>query len=171
MAFPHWILLLVLTTLAGCGGGEAEKEPPPPPTLVNVSILATVDINPDGLDRPSPVVFRVFELKDVANFESADFFALYEKASDTLGGDLVRKQEFILVPGEVKTLHFKAEDETRFLAVFAAFRNLEAARWRAHAEIPRTMTTDVNVRVEGTRLTLNATQKPSAVETVEKKDD
>jgi hypothetical protein len=30
------------------------------------------------------------------------------------------------------------------------------------------MTTDVNA---GTRLTLNATHKPSAIETVEKKDD
>ena len=40
------------------------------------------------------------ELKSLAAFNSADFFSIYDKESETLGGDLNGKEELRLKPGE-----------------------------------------------------------------------
>lgn len=158
MPFPRFLLVLVFASLIGCGA-EDVKEPPPPPTLVEFTIIAGANLNPDASHRASPVLFRIYELRDLANFNGADFFALYEKEQEAIGGDLLRKQELTLVPGETKTLSFEVEDDTRFLAVFAAFRNLEAAQWRASTPIPRAQTTVVDVKLDHTAITLTAAQK------------
>lgn len=162
MSFSPWIVLPVLVCLVGCGGPEVKEEPappPPPPTQVELGITATPGVNPDSAGRASPLLFRVYELKDLAAFDGAGFFALYGKEQETLGGDLVRKEEFMLAPGETKRLEFEADAATRHLAVFAAFRDLETARWRASAVIPRNRTTVVEVQLKGNEIVMNAQQK------------
>ena len=165
MSLPYWIFpLIALAWLTGCGSEEVKKEPPPPPpppTRVELIIKADPDINPDAQNRASPLLLRVYELKDLGSFNAADFFALYGKDRETLGGDLVRKQEFTLVPNDTKNLGFDVDASAKFLAVFAAFRDLEAARWRASTDIPPAQTTVIAIQASGTQITLSTAQKPA----------
>lgn len=123
-------MVAVLVVVAACG-----SKPPPPP-LLKGDIKVDKRVNPDGSGRPSPVVLRVYELKSLSAFNTADFFALFEKEGETLGGDLLGREEFQLDPGETRAYQRQLQPDTKFIGVVAAFRDLERARWRQTAPLP-----------------------------------
>jgi len=85
-------ILVSLATLSACGTAK--------PPLLKITVSADEASNPDLKGRASPVVVRVFELKSLAGFNSADYFSLYDKESEILGADLIGKEELHLKPGE-----------------------------------------------------------------------
>lgn len=123
----------VLMLLDACASGPP---PPPPPLSVKVHLQASTDINPDGSGRASPLVVRVYELRQDVAFRDADFFALYDHEKQTLAADLVSSQEYQLRPGESRDFDFKADPQMHFLMVAAAYRDLRNAQWRAGYELP-----------------------------------
>ena len=136
-----WLVrLLSLSCGAALAVGCASKIPPPPPTstptLLRGTITADPGTNPDRVGRPSPVVVRVYELKSLGAFNDADFFSLYEKDQETLGGELVTREEYDLRPAETRKYERQLQPDTKFIGVVAAFRDLENSRWRQAAPIP-----------------------------------
>lgn len=99
--------------------------------MLTIEFQAAANINPTTGGRPSPVVVRVYELKATAPFEAADFVTLFEKDQAALGADVVVRDEFVLSPGEAKTIRREMNPDSKFVAVMAGFRDLERARWRA----------------------------------------
>lgn len=97
--------------------------------MLLLDVQAATNVNPDARGRPSPVVLRIYELRSAAPFETADFVTLYEKDMSLLGAEIVVRDEFVLAPGEKKTVRRVAGD-SKFLAAMAAFRDLERAHWR-----------------------------------------
>ncbi|MBS1211625.1 MAG: type secretion lipoprotein family [Proteobacteria bacterium] len=156
-----FVFLASSLMLSGCGlfGGTEEPPPPPAPTMVEMRIETSKDANPGTEGSGSPLLIRVYELKGPVNFKNADFFALYEMEDSALASDLIRKSEIVMRPGETRTLEFKADDATEFVGVFAAFRQLDTAQWRALAAVPPHRTTTVDVKVAGTQLKLESVQK------------
>jgi type VI secretion system protein VasD len=124
------------------------------PPLVRGSITVDGRVNPDVNGRPSPVVVRVYELKSLAAFNDADFFALFEKEAETLGGDLVGREEFQLDPGERRPYQRQLQPDTRFIGVAAAFRDLERARWRQASPVPARRTVDISLGLEARAVTV-----------------
>ncbi|KIG09302.1 putative lipoprotein [Caballeronia concitans] len=141
------------------------KSPPPPPapTIVRISVNALDGVNPDHTGRPSPVVVRVYELKTTAAFDSADFFTLYGKDQATLGGDLNAKNEFLLKPGESRSVEQTVQPGTKFVGVMAAYRDIERSRWRITEPVPPNQTTVMNVRVDAADVSIAAQAVPAAV--------
>jgi len=115
----------VALALLACASG------PPKPAEVAGTIQASAQINPSTSKRPSPLMLRVYELKSVAVFNSADFMSLYQRDRAELGADLLAREEFVLVPGEAKTFAKTLAPDTRFLGVVAAYRDVEHAKWRS----------------------------------------
>ena len=109
-------------TIFGC----AKPSTPPKPRALVLDVQASSTINPDWRGRPSPVVVRIYELRSAAPFETADFVSLYEKDRSVLGAEIVARDEFVLSPGESKSIRREA-GESKFLAVMAAFRDLARA--------------------------------------------
>jgi type VI secretion system protein VasD len=118
-------LVAALVALTGCSSG---------PAVLKAEVVAAAQVNPDNRKRPSPVVVRVYELKATTAFDSADFVSLFEKEQAVLGPDLVLREEFVLRPGETKTINKTLSPDTRFIGVLAAFRELERSRW--HVAVP-----------------------------------
>lgn len=163
LSFPACFLLLGACGLFAAAPPPAPPAPvqqaplPPPPTAATLKIETAEDINPSASGQPSPVLVRVYELKSMANFDGADFFALYEKDAQILGAELARKQEFVLKPGESRTLAIEPQsDETRFIALFAAFRRLDAARWRVAVPLQLHRAQTLQARIQGSQLSLEA---------------
>jgi len=121
------LLASSLALLVGCSSG---------PTLVQGTIKAEPAVNPDRGGRPSPIVVRVYELKAVAAFNGADFFALYDKEQETIGGDLVGREEFLLQPSESRQYRRQFQPDTKFIGVIGAYRDLEQSRWRQVMPVP-----------------------------------
>jgi len=120
------LLLGLALLVASCAA------PPPKPvvTPVSMKLQASNDVNPDARGRASPLTVRVYVLKAPGPFEGADFFSLYDKDQATLGAELVQREEILLKPGESRTLEFTLQPDAKNIAVLAAYRDLERARWR-----------------------------------------
>jgi type VI secretion system protein VasD len=99
-------------------------------------------------------VVRVYELKSVAAFNSADFFSLYDKEQETLGGELVGREEFQLQPAEKRQYRRQLQPDTKFIGVVGAFRDLEQSRWRQAAPVPAKGSATLTIGIQARAITL-----------------
>ena len=121
------MLACAVALAVGCGSS---------PPLLRGAITVDPNVNPDRAGRPSPIVVRVYELKSVAAFNGADFFALFENEQATLSSELVGREEFQLQPAETREYRRQLQPDTKFIGVVGAFRDLEQARWRQAVPVP-----------------------------------
>lgn len=149
--------------LLGCAS-EPPVEPPPPPTIVNLEIVASDNLNADSNGNGAPVMMRIYELSGASNFNATDFFALFNDDSAALGADLERKQDFLLKPGETKKLSIKPDEEVTSLGFFAAFRQLDTARWRAIVPVQPHQTQSYLVKLVDNQLTVEMAQLQSVAQ-------
>ena len=117
------VALSVVLALGACGGGPRQADP----TTISITLRASKDVNAGGL----PIVVRVYELKTVGGFESADFFSLYDDEQATLGSDLLAREQLDIRPDSARDLVRKADPSAQYLGVLAAFRDIDEARWKS----------------------------------------
>jgi type VI secretion system protein VasD len=137
----------LLAGLTACGGG-------PKPVMLRATMDVQPAVNPDSRGRPSPVVVRVYALKSLAAFNSASFFSLYGKDKETLGAELIDSEELQLMPGDKREFQKEYPPETRYVAVFAAFRDVEHAHWRDSIALDTQKAVKVQIRVENTSVSI-----------------
>lgn len=153
----HWVhVMLVNLCLMGCTSNPPVQPPPPPPTVINLQFESAANLNADSRGNGAPVMLRVYELREQSNFNTADFFALFNNEKATLGGDLLRKQELLLQPGETKTLSLSPDDAAQSVGFFAAFRALDTAKWRALVDVKAHQTQTIHLKLDNNQLLLNA---------------
>jgi type VI secretion system protein VasD len=102
----------------------------PDPTLLDLTLTASADLNPDLTNRPSPMVIKLVELKSHTTFENADYFALSANTKSALGPDYVAEEVMPVRPGEIKKFKLRLHLESRFIGVLAEYRALDKAIWR-----------------------------------------
>ncbi|CAN5334100.1 type VI secretion system lipoprotein TssJ [soil metagenome] len=104
----------------------------PKPTTLDLSLVASEQLNPTVQRRPSPAMVRYFELKNSAGFESADYNGLFDGDKDklTLNTDLVDRKEFFMKPGETVPIVKELAPGTTAIGVAVGFRALDRAAWR-----------------------------------------
>lgn len=145
----RWSVLPVVCSLVlavGCGASR--------PPVIRGAIKADPATNPDMRGRPSPVLVRVYELKSVGAFNSADFFSLFEKEHEALGSDLLAREEYQLQPDETRPYQRQLQLDTKFIGVAAAFRDLEHARWRNTAAVPAKRSATLTIGIEASAVTV-----------------
>jgi type VI secretion system protein VasD len=99
-------------------------------TKLVLNIEASIGVNPDTSLRPSPIKVRIYELKDPGAFAEADYFSLETTDKITLAADMLAKDEFILRPGESRTIERKSNAQTTAIGVLAGYRDLPNSTWR-----------------------------------------
>ena len=117
-----------------------------------MSFFVGSDVNPDMSGRPSPVIVRTYELKSLVAFNGADFFSMFEREKDSIGGDLVARDEWALTPGNNRQVIKNLQKETRYVGVVAAFRDLDRAQWRGATLILPNQTSRVEIRLDRNEL-------------------
>jgi len=137
------LLLLTMIFLSGC---QAVYATFPPSTQLHFRVAA--DINPDAEGRPSPVIIKVYELASKTVFENQDFFALYDNPEAILRTDLLKKDELVFEPGQRSEYKMALQPATKAVAVVAAYRDIEGARWRAVVDVKPTGYDDFYVYVD-----------------------
>lgn len=123
------LVLCVVVFVSGCAST------PKPRTFVG-QITVAPNVNPDYEGRASPVVVRIYQLKSVAVFNEADFFSLYDEGQSILGADLIAVEERELQPGIRYDYSADVDPEAAYIAVIAAFRDIEKAQWRVITALP-----------------------------------
>jgi type VI secretion system protein VasD len=114
---------LMALGLAGCSST-------PKGGTLRAELQAAANLNPSVSLRPSPLTLRLYELKSATAFNQADFMSLFQGDQAALGADLLAREELVLQPGEKRPYNRQLNADTRFVGLFAAYRNLEQARWR-----------------------------------------
>ena len=148
----------VMSFLFVVGCASAPKATPPPPqsaepTAVKVSFHAQPNVNPDSSGRPSPIVVKFYELKSTAAFDAGDFFSIFDNEQKTIGVGLLDSDVLQLRPGETFEFERTFKTDTRYLAVIAAFRDIEHSRWRATLPIAsKEKISRVVIQLDGNRI-------------------
>jgi type VI secretion system protein VasD len=132
--------LALLAGIASCS-----PPPPPPPTIVNLTVSASPGVNPTASGQAAPIVIRVYQLASPTAFEQAEFFQLFNQDQAFLKTDLIKRDDFLLAPGQTKTATLTPTDQVKALGVLAAYRDFQHATWRATVPIPPHQTTNVTV--------------------------
>ncbi|MGR8931742.1 MAG: type VI secretion system lipoprotein TssJ [Gammaproteobacteria bacterium] len=140
--------------LTGCAG-EPAAPTPLPPTLVNVQVDCGTNVNPGNDGAASPVMLRLYELREPSSFKTADFFDLFNDDKAVLAGDLAQKSEMLLKPGETKSLTIQPDSTVHSFGAFAAFRQLDDAQWRGVVEVTEHQTQTVNIKLDRNRLSMD----------------
>lgn len=127
--------VLMALTLAMVLPSRAQFSYPREQTKLDITIAADAGLNPDDKGRAAPILVRIYELKSEGTFESADYFSLNANDKSVIGSDLLVRDEFILRPGDVKTLRRKSHPDLAAIGVIAGYRELAQADWRAVQKI------------------------------------
>jgi type VI secretion system protein VasD len=143
---------LVVSLLLVLGVISCASAPKPVVSTLQITVEAAADVNPDARRRASPVTVRVYALKTANAFDSADFFAIFEKDQATLGADMVTKEEMLLRPGESKVLNLKLGPDAKTMGYFAAYRDLEKTSWRGKKDLIVGQPANLKIKVLQTRI-------------------
>ncbi len=135
---PHrnFLFRYVVLAILACNTGCASNARSVSLNTFSLSIQSTEKINPDTNGRASPLKIVFYELKSTAAFEAADFFSLSERDQATLGAELLEKEEFFVQPGETKKIFRNGNPNTTSIGIFAEFRDMDKAVWRAYTQLP-----------------------------------
>jgi type VI secretion system protein VasD len=123
-------VVIVLGSVAALPA-HAQFSYPKEQTKLDITISADLGVNPDDKGRAAPILVRVYELKSEGGFESIDYQSLNANDKSAIGADLLVRDEFILRPGDVKTLRRKSHPDVGAIGVVAGYRDLAQADWRA----------------------------------------
>lgn len=154
------ILLIAALALSGCSSDPekpapvAEPSPKAPPRTVQIHMVVSDQVNPDLNGRPSPIVMRIYELKSLGKFVEGDFYKLFENYDSHLGSELIESEEFHLKPGDVTMIQRTLSDDTRYIAVTAAFRDINQAIWKDKIQINDEKITDLLVFIEKLKISV-----------------
>lgn len=130
VAWHRWLALgCACLWLAACGSTRSSPTTEAAVEL-RLQLIASADVNPDDRARASPIMVRVYELRSGTAFRSADFFSLQDDERKAAGDDVLAVDEFILRPGETKTIERRANPATTQIGVLAGYRNLSKSVWR-----------------------------------------
>ncbi|EDT41158.1 type VI secretion system lipoprotein TssJ [Burkholderia ambifaria] len=141
--------------LAGCA------TPPRPSPATMFTLNASPDLNPDGEGRPSPVVVRIYQLAARDDFDRAGFFGLYDHDKAVLGIAAVARTDIAIHPGEQLRFSRELDPKTRDVAVMAAYRDIDAAHWRAVADVSAPGTHALSVALGASAVAISdAREKP-----------
>lgn len=132
--------LVSVAALGGCVG-SAPKSEVKEPLRFELRVGALPGVNPDDRGRAEPIAVRIYALKNANAFNEADFFTLQNRDKTVLADDLVNRDEFVLRPGEHRTIVGPFDPATTAIGVLAAYRDLPNSVWRAVYSIPSTRET------------------------------
>ena len=152
MKYPLWLTrsasIIIFLWVAGCAST-------PKPTVVQVLLDVQPNVNPDSRGRSSPVIMRLYEIKSLAAFNTADFFSIFDRDKETLGAELLAREEFQLRPGEKRQFNKQLQPETRYVGVIAAFRDLERSQWRTAVAVTPNKTSGVLIQLDAKKITMS----------------
>ena len=98
--------------------------------FMNLSVASQPNVNPDFSGRPSPVIVKMYELRQNVAFNAADFLPLFETPLQVLGADLIAVDELVFIPGEARKVKYELDRNTQYIGLVAGFRQMERGVWR-----------------------------------------
>lgn len=120
---------------------------------LELNVIAKDDINPDDSEHASPLVVRLYELKDNKKFEGMEFYDIYLNDKKILGKNLIDKHTLKhFVPDTKRKKQFVLNKKTKFVGLFAEFSNYKDSEFRAVVEIDPHFDRKIDIVLTGNSL-------------------
>lgn len=101
------------------------------PTLVDLSMLAESNVNPNINGEGTPLRFQVLQLKDDSMLMAADLSQLQADLEEALGTNYLTHDDFTLLPEQWKFYEpFEIDEETRYIGIIAFYATPNDAEWK-----------------------------------------
>ena len=117
--------VLIGALVVGCGATRYVDTP-----TETVTLAATSEVNPNLEGRASPVVVRIYQLSERTTFDTLDFEGAFRNAESLLGNKLKSSKRLVLRPGESAQHIIELASNASHVAIVAAYRDIDAARWK-----------------------------------------
>jgi len=117
--------------------------------MVDLTIKANLDINPNAAGMPVSVAVRLYSLNARSRFESADVFSLMQREAQVLGTEGASAEEVLIRPGETRKVVLTPKPGVRFVGIAVMFRDIDRAQWRLVAPIAESGPTRLALVVRG----------------------
>ena len=92
-------------------------------------LVLVPDTLPKGSSPLHTLVAQALKSEDL--FNGADFFTLWDKEKQVLGGDLLTRREYEVQPGGTVSKVDSINKDAAYIGVVAAFRQINSSTWRA----------------------------------------
>ena len=120
---------------------------------LEMNVTAKADMNPDDSDLASPLVIRLYELKDKKKFEEIEFYDIYANDLKILGKNMIDKHRLKhFVPDTKRKKMFVLNKKTKFIGIFAEFSQYKNSQFRAVVEIDPHFDRKIDIVISGTNL-------------------
>ncbi|MEZ4438014.1 MAG: type VI secretion system lipoprotein TssJ [Polyangiaceae bacterium] len=130
-------LALVGLGLSACSNPPPPEEPDPCNVqLVTLRLYGSDIINPNEDERPRPVSVRLYQVANDLRMQNARYDDILLRDADTLGEDLLKKDEVTVFPNDVVELKFERIPEAYYLAGAAMFRTPNGTSWKTFYKFP-----------------------------------
>lgn len=126
------MLPLLAAGLVACSSAPKKSDP----VSVEFAISASAGVNPDLNGRASPVQVSVLKLRKSTAFMTADYFTLADADNNTLDGEILSRESFVIEPGESIRKTYRIESGENAIGVLVGFRDMEHSVWRASIDLP-----------------------------------
>jgi len=132
---------------------------------LELNVIAKDDINPDDSERASPLVIRLYELKDNKKFEGMEFYDIYLNDKKILGKNLIDKHKLKhFVPDTKRKKQFVLNKKTKYVGLFAEFSNYKDSEFRAVVEIDPHFDRKIDIVLTGTSLQVDYKKRDPFIE-------
>jgi type VI secretion system protein VasD len=143
------ILILLIALLSGCAATRAVIKP-----QATLELTASEGVNPDVQGRPSPLAIKIYQLASRTEFDVLDFDEAFYRSEAPLGDSLLSVSERMLLPNEAARHRVVLDRKARFIAVVAAYRAIDTAKWKLVYPVSsnRRQTHEVYLQADGIEL-------------------
>lgn len=128
------LVVVAASVMAGCSSSmkTLKKHIPfmEPDTNMTLTLAAAADINPDQIGEASPLNVKTYLLSERTTFDNLGFESALDEAAVILSDQLLSTKEYIFQPKESIQYAIKLGKETKFIAIVAAYRDVDKSRWK-----------------------------------------
>ncbi|MWP73784.1 MULTISPECIES: type VI secretion system lipoprotein TssJ [unclassified Gilliamella] len=136
-----FIAILLTIWLTGCGIAQSVTEEVSDLSnslftwdirTLHLDITARAELNMDDEGRSSPVVIRIYQLKEADIFNSISYQELVDQDSDILRESLVDSKEIVLKPNTAISIDTSFNKKAKAVGIAALYKepNLKDNSWR-----------------------------------------
>ncbi|SFC95575.1 type VI secretion system lipoprotein TssJ [Pseudoalteromonas denitrificans] len=104
-------------------------------TKVNLKVEATDNLNLNQFEEALPVVLKIYQLSDIQAFKNASFEQLWKSDKSVLANSLLTVEERTVNPSEKLNIEFEQDENARFVALVALFRDRSDNKWRTFHDL------------------------------------
>lgn len=100
--------------------------------VVHLDFTARDALNTDDNGLPLSTIVRIYQLKNIDNFNYSDYSTLFANDNEALKSELVAQKDIRIRPGESISVDMPMEEDTKFVAIAAMFHtpDLITNDWR-----------------------------------------